>query len=144
VLATQGETGPYTSLVSIAAGPDLGCLVFPTQRGSTKYRNLDRRASVALMLDTRSKQGSDLTDAIALTALGTAREAKGEERSKLQSVFLTRHPGLREFLGGSDCALIVVRVVQYILVSDFERKSVLDLGSAVTGCANVDYSRSNG
>ena len=127
VLATQGDQGPYASLVSVTASADLRRVVFPTLRASTKYHNLARYPAVALMLDTRSSTDRDLTEAIALTVLGSAREAEREERGDLQATFLTRHPDLSSFVSDSDCALIVVQVNRYVLVSEFDHKDVLDI-----------------
>ncbi len=127
VLATQGEQGPYTSLVSVAASPDLQRLIFPTLRASTKYGNLVRHAEVALMLDTRSNTERDLTGAVTLTALGRAIEVGGQERSALQGIFLAKHPELGSFVCDPDCALIAVQVRQYVLVTRFDHKTVLDV-----------------
>jgi putative heme iron utilization protein len=129
VLATQAGEQPYTSLVTVAASPDLDYIMFPTLRNSQKYGNLVACAQVALLLDNRSGQESDLSAGIALTVLGSAAEATASERQALRRQYLARHPQLQTFLDEPDCALVKVRVQRYVFVSNFQDKAVLDMTS---------------
>lgn len=119
VLATcQGEQ-PYTSLMAFAATPDLKRLIFATYRETYKYRNLVANPRVALLIDNRSGRIADHYDGIAVTATGTTRDGSPAERDSLLNPYLARHPNLAEFANSSDCALMVLEVEHYYLVSKF-------------------------
>ena len=66
------------------------------------------------MIDNRTNQPSDVSQAIAITVIGTARE-ETENRSSLQVIFLTRHPHLQQFVDNSNNAMILVTVSEYII-----------------------------
>jgi hypothetical protein len=129
VLATQAGEQPYTSLVTLAASPDLSYVVFPTLRNSQKYRNLAACRQVALLVDNRSNQESDLVTGIALTVIGRAAEAPASEREALRQLFLTKHPRLQTFLDDPDCALVKVQVQRYAFVRGLRDKAELDMTS---------------
>jgi len=120
VLATQGAGGPHTSLVAFAATEDLRDLVFATERDTRKYANLAADPRVALLVDDRSHRETDLVEATAMTVTGRAREAQGEERERLASLLLRKHPTLKPFLAASGCALVAVAVEAYQVVTRFQ------------------------
>ena len=124
VLATAGHGQPYGSLVAFAATEDLKSLVFATSRETRKFANLLAEPRVALVIDSRSNTEGDLRDAVAVTALGPAREATGGERKHLAGVYLAKHPVLAEFIGWPATALCVVAVEEY-LVAGFSEVSRL-------------------
>lgn len=115
VLATAGQCRPYGSLVAFAATEDLKELVFATSRRTRKFSNLAAEPRVALVIDSRSNDEADLRDAVAITALGPAREVEGAERKRLAGVYLARHPLLAEFIGWPDTALCAVKVEEYFV-----------------------------
>jgi nitroimidazol reductase NimA-like FMN-containing flavoprotein (pyridoxamine 5'-phosphate oxidase superfamily) len=125
VLATQAGEQPYTTLVTLAASPDLDYVVFPTLRDSQKYGNLAACPRVALLVDNRSNLESDLRAGIALTVIGLAAEAKASEREALRQLYLAKHPRLQTFLDHPDCALVKVQVHRYVFVSNFQEKAEL-------------------
>lgn len=55
-----------------------------------------------------------------MTALGIAKEAVEMEKETLLSIFLTRHPYLRDFSESPSTALIRVKIEKYIRVSSFQ------------------------
>jgi uncharacterized pyridoxamine 5'-phosphate oxidase family protein len=114
VLNSLGDGLPYSNLVSFAISEDLRSLVFVTDRNTRKYRNIQENNNVSLLIDNRTNQPSDVSQAIAITVIGTAREEK-ENRSSLQAVFLTRHPHLQQFVDNSNNAMILVTVSEYII-----------------------------
>jgi heme iron utilization protein len=120
VLATQGATQPYTSLVAFAATEDLRMLVFATERATHKFANISTNAGVALLVDDRSHREADLSEATAVTATGRAEEVEGEEKARLTALFLCRHPSLKGFLSLPNCALVKVAVDAYQVVSRFQ------------------------
>ena len=120
VLATQERGQPYTSLVTFASSEELRRVWFPTLRSTRKFANLTAEPRVALLVDSRSHQASDLTDAYALTALGAASDTTGDERGALVDLYLGKNPQLRDFVSSPDCALIQVRIQRYLLVGHFQ------------------------
>lgn len=120
VLSTQGDERPYGSLVAFAATADLKTLVFATTRATRKYSNLITHKDIAIVIDTRTNQTADFSDASAITAIGEATEVTAHERQKCLNIYIEKHPYLKEFVESPTCALIKVRVKSYILVSRFQ------------------------
>jgi uncharacterized pyridoxamine 5'-phosphate oxidase family protein len=114
VLNSLGDGLPYSNLVSFAISEDLRSLVFVTDRNTRKYRNIQENKNISLLIDNRTNQPSDVSQAIAITVIGTARE-ETEKRSSLQAVFLTRHPHLQQFVDNPNNAMILVTVSEYII-----------------------------
>jgi len=115
VLATNNEGQPYNCLVAIAATEDMKCLLFCTSRATRKYESITIDPRVSVLLDNRSNVESDFTDAVAVTALGTAIETKGKDRDELVNIYLGKHPYLEDFINSQDNALMRVDVEEYIL-----------------------------
>jgi hypothetical protein len=115
VLATQGEGQPYGSLVAFAETSELKQLVFATHRDSRKFSNLTSDPRVALVIDSRSNNDLDFSNAVAITALGPAHEAAGGERERLAGVYLAKHPSLVGFVGSPEVAVCSVEVADYFV-----------------------------
>jgi hypothetical protein len=121
VLSTREEGGqPYASLLAFWGSPDLKEMVFCTLRATRKYGNLSSDGRVALLIDNRSNEETDLQEAAAVTVLGDCAEVRGEERAALAEAFLLRHPGLAEFVESPGCAVMKVEVRSYYLVTRFQ------------------------
>ena len=120
VLATEGGGTPYASLVAFAFTPDMRKLMFVTPISSRKFRNVGENSRVALLVDDRRNLPSDLKNAAAVTAVGSAKLAEKEEEERMLRILMDRHPCLNEFAQFSSSALIVVDVEAYILVSRFQ------------------------
>ena len=131
VLATADQAGPYASLVAFAASPDLRQLVFATGRATRKFRNLAASGTAALLIDNRANTLADVNEATAVTVLGRAAEVAGEERGRLVSILLDRHPGLADFVHAPDTALVAITVERYLLVDHFQRVRVLTAADLV-------------
>jgi len=71
-------------------------------------------------MDNRSNQEADFHQAMAVTATGTVTEAGPSERNRLLSLYLSKHPYLKEFVASPTCALLKVDVDTYIVVSRFQ------------------------
>ncbi|MGA1795085.1 MAG: pyridoxamine 5'-phosphate oxidase family protein [bacterium] len=127
VLATRGKEYPYCTLVGFAGTEDLRHILFATLRNTRKYANIRAYPMISILIDSRSNRAEDFKDAVALTVLGNAREAEGEERERLSGLYLERHPLLREFLRDPDCALMVLEVERYILVTRFQQVMEMDI-----------------
>ena len=115
VLATQGRGQPYGSLVAFAEAEGIDCLLFATSRNSRKYSNLSSDPRVALIIDSRSNADADFSQALAVTATGSAHEARGEARDRLAKVYLAKHPHLEEFVRSPQTALCRVEVDEYVI-----------------------------
>ena len=120
VLATFGRGQPYSSLVAFAATEDLKHLVFATTRATRKYANLSTESRVALLVDNRSNQDTDFHSAIAVTAMGNAKEVTRSERDRFLRLYLAKHPHLEEFVNSPTCALLKVSVDTYYMVKRFQ------------------------
>jgi len=99
VLATQGDTQPYGSVIALAVSGDLTQAAFCTSRATRKYSLLEQCDRVALVIDDRSKHGDDNHRVSAVTATGRAAElAPGPIRDHWEAEVLERLPYLEEFL----------------------------------------------
>jgi hypothetical protein len=119
VLATQFEGQPYSNLVAYAEADELMSLLFVTSRNTRKYSNTLTSKKVAILVDSRTNQASDLNNTIAITALGTIEEVAADNMDYLSGIYLSKHPQLKEFLHKASNALMKVAVTDYI-VATFE------------------------
>ena len=120
VLGTHQGGQPYGSLVAFAVSPDLKNLFFATTRATRKFANLQADSRVSMVLDNRSNRVIDFRKAVAATALGRAKEVRGEERKRLSKIYLAKHPHLKDFIASPTCALVRIRVEVYYLVWRFQ------------------------
>jgi len=112
-LATEDGGKPHNCLVAFATTDDLRNLLFTTARDTSKYRNIVAESRVAILVDSRSNQDSDFRNAIAVTATGRAKEAKGKERDRLLVIYLAKYPQLAGFSNASENALVKVEIENY-------------------------------
>ena len=120
VLGTQNEGQPYANLVAFAPSDDLKSLYFVTARATRKYANIEADARVTVLIDNRSNQDSDFSQAAAVTATGTAQEVVDSERDEVLTIYLAKHPMLKDFVQSPSCALLQIRVETYYLVRRFQ------------------------
>lgn len=132
VLATQLDGQPYCNLVAFAETDDLKSLLFVTSRNTKKYRNIITDEKVAVLVDNRINQVSDLNTAVAVTALGTVEEVPTTRRSYLAEIYVSKHPDLAEFIGKQANALMQITVEDYVVAS-FGEVKVLHFGSQNQG-----------
>jgi nitroimidazol reductase NimA-like FMN-containing flavoprotein (pyridoxamine 5'-phosphate oxidase superfamily) len=117
VLATESEGQPYSNLVAFAEADNLRSLLFVTGRDTKKYSNTIASKRVAVLVDNRTNQASDLDKAVAVTALGTIEEVAKDYRGYLSAIYLSKHPQLEDFLRNPSTALMRVAVTDYIVAS---------------------------
>jgi nitroimidazol reductase NimA-like FMN-containing flavoprotein (pyridoxamine 5'-phosphate oxidase superfamily) len=129
VLSTQEQAHPYLSMVAFTETGDLGSILFATTRETRKYGNISSKAGVALLVDNRSNEAADISQATAVTVIGTASEVSQSSREELDGVYLAKQPNMKDFLSSPSTALIRVDVESYILVSRFEKVAILNLKS---------------
>lgn len=128
VLATLATGGhPYTNLVAFTETDSLKSLLFVTGRDTQKYSNAITAGKVAILVDSRTNQVSDLSTAIAVTALGIVEEVPAEKRDSLVEIYVSKHPHLLNFANNTANALMNVRVADYIIAS-FDKVTILHVG----------------
>jgi nitroimidazol reductase NimA-like FMN-containing flavoprotein (pyridoxamine 5'-phosphate oxidase superfamily) len=115
VIATESEGQPYSNLVAFAEADNLRSLLFVTGRDTRKYSNTLTSKRVAVLVDNRTNQPSDLERAIAVTALGTIEEVAADYRGRLAAIYVSKHPQLEDFLRRPSTALMRVAVTDYIV-----------------------------
>jgi len=120
VLGTHKEGQPYANLIAFAASKDLKILYFATARATRKYANIEADARVTVLIDNRSNQDSDFSQAAAVTATGTAQEVVDAKRDEVLATYLAKHPMLEDFVRSPTCALLQVEVQTYYLVRRFQ------------------------
>jgi putative heme iron utilization protein len=124
-LATQAEGQPFASLVTPAAAPDLGVLLWLSTL-SEHTRQLAREPRCALLFQGRA-EGPNPQTAPRVTLTGTAERLEpgtGEEPS-LKARWLARHPYAALYAGFADFALWRIRPAAALLVGGFARATRL-------------------
>jgi uncharacterized pyridoxamine 5'-phosphate oxidase family protein len=114
VLNTLGDGLPYSNLVSFTITDDLRSLLFVTDRNTRKFRNIQENNSISLLIDNRTNRPSDISQAIAVTVIGTAHEER-DKMNNLKDLFLARHPQLKQLVDNPNNAMILVAVSEYII-----------------------------
>ncbi len=120
VLATQHQLQPYTSLMAFAVTQDLRQIVFATARETQKYANLVANPRASLLIDNRCNNSTDYSKAVAISAQGVTREVDAVQRAELLTLYLSKHPHLRDFVTDAACALLQLDVECYYVVSQFQ------------------------
>ncbi len=125
VLCTQGEDGPFGSLMACAYSEDLAQVAFSTRRDTRKHAHLVADPRVALVFDDRPLhyvEPEAIAQVSVMTATGRARPLPpGAERDGWTARLLERHPALRGFADDPEVALFVVAIATVEIVSRFER-----------------------
>jgi heme iron utilization protein len=126
VLSSDENGQPYSNLVAFAATDDLKSIIFVTGRNTSKYRNIIKNQRVSLLIDNRTNNPADIEKATAITVMGYAHEETASERG-FQTLYLNRHPYLRQFISKADSALIVVTAAVFIIARfDNTQRLVID------------------
>jgi nitroimidazol reductase NimA-like FMN-containing flavoprotein (pyridoxamine 5'-phosphate oxidase superfamily) len=120
VLGTQNEGQPYANLIAFAPSDDLKSLYFVTARATRKYANIEADARVTVLIDNRSNQDSDFSQAAAVTATGSAQEVVDAKRDEVLDIYLAKQPMLKDFVESPSCALLEIKVETYYLVRRFQ------------------------
>ena len=124
VIATQGKTEPYTTLVSFLVGRDFKKIYFPTFKNTRKFKNLSEHSRISILIDNRGNKPKDIEKAITVTAVGETTVVKD---SKIVNLFLKKHSYLKEFISSKDCAMIEIDIEKYIVVDNFQDVKIIDL-----------------
>jgi nitroimidazol reductase NimA-like FMN-containing flavoprotein (pyridoxamine 5'-phosphate oxidase superfamily) len=119
VLGSDKGNQPYPSLIAFAHTDNLKNFVFSTLRNSNKYANIMINPKISMLIDNRSNQPSDFSDAIAVSVFGHAEEVK-DDKERLLDLYLEKHPYLKDFVGLPNCVLLRINVTKYSIVSQFQ------------------------
>jgi nitroimidazol reductase NimA-like FMN-containing flavoprotein (pyridoxamine 5'-phosphate oxidase superfamily) len=117
VLTTDGQGQPYAHLVAFAGLSNLSGILFFTGRATRKFLNMRANSKVAILVDSRAGTETDVATAVAVTALGSAREISGAERQDLTQVFIAKHPTLEIFAARPENSLILIEVTEFNVAS---------------------------
>ncbi|TSA55418.1 MAG: pyridoxamine 5'-phosphate oxidase family protein [Dehalococcoidia bacterium] len=128
-LATQQLTRPYNNLIAFAAAEDLKSILFVTRRETNKYANLLSNNNVSVLIDNRSNRDSDLRNAVAVTAVGSAEEVKDNRKESLLQLYLVKHHNLTKFTNSPGSALFMIKVKRYYVVRNFQEVMELKMES---------------
>ncbi len=121
VLCTQGGGQPYASLVAFAFTDNLASLFFGTPTTTRKFHLLSACERVAMLIDTRAADSSELTRVEAVTVTGRAGILEsGLDRERCLDRLSGRHPHLLSFFQAPTTALVSIDVFRYFHVSRFQ------------------------
>ncbi len=121
VLCTQGGGQPYGSLVAFAFTENLAALFFGTPKTTRKFHLLSACEHVAMLIDTRAADSTELTRVEALTVTGRAEIlGRGLDYERCLHRLSERHPHLRSFFLAPTTALVSIDVIRYFHVSRFQ------------------------
>ena len=120
VLSTQRDGQPYASLVAFVASEELRQIYFATPNTTRKYANLKADSRVAFLIDSRLNDESDIHAAMAVTAMGSAREIVKTTNDLFMVKYLDKHPYLESFIKSPTCSWICVDIASYYLVQRFQ------------------------
>ena len=120
VLSTVGNQSPYASLVAFAVSEDDEHLFFVTSRNTRKYANITTNAQVSLLVHNSGNRPEDFELASAVTAIGTAAPVSPDMLDDARTIYLSKHPNLKNFVADSGSELVDIKVESYILVAHFQ------------------------
>jgi heme iron utilization protein len=92
---------------------------------------IDNR-KIALLIDSRTNQMSDLKNAIAVTAIGTVEEVDSSKRVNLAKLYIQKHPYLTDFVSNTANALMQIIITDYIVAS-FDKVQTVHIGTNSSG-----------
>jgi general stress protein 26 len=132
VLATQSSEGSaYASLIAYASTDDLQKIVFATPKATRKFANIKHNPNISLLIDDRSNNEKDFHDAQAITVMGVVDRIDDDaSQNELASLYLSKHPYLKDFLHSPSTAFIIILVRSYYLVSRFQEVMELHIRDA--------------
>jgi nitroimidazol reductase NimA-like FMN-containing flavoprotein (pyridoxamine 5'-phosphate oxidase superfamily) len=132
VLATADPDGhPYASLIAFAANAERTEIYFVTPKATRKSANLAHDQRVALLVNNSINQPVDFHEAVAATILGKARLLEGDQREGVLSIYLAKHPYLKQFATSPSCALFAIEVTGVTMVQKFQSVSELSVDDAM-------------
>ena len=94
--------------------------MFATTRATRKFANLTSDSRAAMLVDNRSNGEEDIHSAMAVTATGVVGEVSDSEKDEALTLYLEKHPYLKDFVNSPSCAFLKLTVGTYYLVRRFQ------------------------
>lgn len=121
VLATSSKSKNHTSLISFAISEDLSKLVFATLINTKKFKYIAGNSAVSLLIDNRCLNTNNINDVVAITINGNAKILEEKNDIKLwQRKLLSKHNNLSDFVNEKTCKIVLVDIIKYKYVSNFQ------------------------
>lgn len=128
ILSTCNEGFPYANIIAFSCSDNLKEIIFVTPRATTKFSNLLSNPQAAILIDNRSNIDIDFYNTIAVTAIGkTDFIHTADDKEKYSSDYTLKYPNLKDFINSPDSAIVRLRVQRYIMVSNFQNVSVIEI-----------------
>lgn len=125
VIATNYCNEPYTNLVAFVCTNDMKNIIFSTSKKSKKYHNLKNNSNVSLLIDNRDNESSDIQNAVAITAIGSAKEITDCDKD-IKKHYLKKHGYLFDFVNSKDSVFIDIAIDNYIVVNHFQNIKIIN------------------
>jgi nitroimidazol reductase NimA-like FMN-containing flavoprotein (pyridoxamine 5'-phosphate oxidase superfamily) len=125
VIATQYCNEPYTNLVAFVCTNHMKNIIFNTSKKSKKYRNLKNNSNVSLLIDNRGNDPSDIQNAVAVTAIGIAKEITDYNKG-IKRIYLKKHGYLFDFVNSKDSVFFDIAIDNYIVVNHFQNINIIN------------------
>lgn len=121
VLATCRDGQPYCSLMAHAERQGLQTILMLSPDGTRKVENIRANPAVSLLISNHlGREGLPEATPMAATVTGTAEIMSPDHVDDLESLFLARHPHLRQFCRAPSTVAIQVTVTGIMLVRHFQ------------------------
>ncbi|WP_034603069.1 pyridoxamine 5'-phosphate oxidase family protein [Maridesulfovibrio frigidus] len=123
VLATQGEPGPYTSLMTYASSEDRREIFMVSSKHSHKWDNIMKNTAVSLLIDNRDGKIETSRDKIkALTITGNFIPVSGtSQREEILESIAKVNPAITEIFAGPECGIIRIKAISFLLLDGPEK-----------------------
>lgn len=131
VLATSAEDVPYTNLIAFILQDDLKKLFFATPRDTKKFKNLTINEKVSFHIQNTKNSLEDIGEAVGITITGKASECSKKHSEEVISLYLLKHPQMKEFIYSLNTAFISVDIERYDVVERFQNVTVLKIKEQV-------------
>lgn len=128
ILSTCNEGFPYANIIAFICSDDLQEIIFVTPRPTKKFSNLLSNPQAAILVDNRSNRDIDFYNTIAVTAIGKTEFIETINKKETYYInYISKYPHLKDFIYATDSAIVRLRVERYIMVSNFQNISVLEI-----------------
>lgn len=117
VLATQSDTGPYTSLMAYACSENGREIYMLSSRNSQKWKNLQTYPKVSLLVDDRDGKLDKKRQKIkALSVSGSFSQVTESEKDPILELIAAQSPFTSSNFSGPDYSVIKIKVESFLLL----------------------------
>ena len=117
VLCTQGDSGPYASLMAYTYDRETDAIWIVTRKDSEKHRNMMKNSRVALLLDDRCS-GNQHSDGFisSLTVQGAVTPDGRSDAGTVHQRLGERFPPLKALLNDPESIILSITLDAYLLL----------------------------